>query len=289
MDERFKIIKEGKVLVDHGPITMVIESGLRGEPYTYAAVVGANKALELLEGLAEELHVAKKYINEIGYDQKNKSPLVLKKMIESVEQLDESDFTPMASVAGTFSDLVKAKVFEAGADYVVVNNGGDISYQMPHNREYMRIGIISDLSGNKPTHVIRIKGSSEIHGVATSGFGGRSLTKGIASAVTVLAATGSLADAAATSIANATYCEDASIERCMAEELDYDTDIRGAVVTKNIGDIKQENIEIAVRNGLKRAKALFEKKVILGAVIFLKDHMAVYPENSADFAISAIY
>ena len=79
MDERFKIIKEGKVLVDHGPITMVIESGLRGEPYTYAAVVGANKALELLEGLAEELHVAKKYINEIGYDQKNKSPLVLKK------------------------------------------------------------------------------------------------------------------------------------------------------------------------------------------------------------------
>lgn len=276
-------------MVDYGPITMVIEARLRDEPYTYAAVAGANEALELLNQLAKELHVAKKYITEIGYDQKNKCPLVLKKMIESVERLDEFDFTPMASVAGTFSDMVKAKVFEAGADYVVVNNGGDISYQIPHNREYMRIGIISDLSGNKPTHVIRIRGSSEIHGAATSGFGGRSLTKGIASAVTVLATTGSLADAAATSIANATYCEDASIERCLAEELDYDTDIRGAIVTKNIGDIEQENIEIAVRNGLKRAKTLFEKKAILGAVIFLKGHMAIYPENPADFTISAIY
>jgi len=289
LENKFNVIKEGKVLVDHGPITMVIEARLKGQPYTHAAIAGAYEAIELLDKLSSQLYVAKKYIKDIAFDNRHEYPLVLEKMIESVELLEEPDFTPMASVAGTFADMVKAKVFEAGADYALVNNGGDISYQIPDTEEHMRIGVISDLSNSRPTHVIKINANSGIKGACTSGFGGRSLTKGVASSVTVLAASGSYADAAATSIANATDCQDPSIIRCLAEELDYSTDIRGQLVTKHIGDMEKCNMETAVRNGLKRAKALYDKKMILGAVIFLKNYMAVYPEEPTDFTISAIY
>lgn len=288
MDNRFGVLKEGRVLVDHGPITMVIEARLRGEPYTHAAVAGAYEAIELLDKLSHQLSIAKKLIGDIAFDERYKYPLVLRKMIESVELLKEPDFTPMASVAGTIADMVKARVLEAGADYALVNNGGDISYQASNEEGYMRIGIISDLSNNKPTHVIKINNSA-VKGVCTSGFGGRSLTKGVASAVTVLAASGSYADAAATSIANATDCQDPSMIRCFAEELDYSTDIRGQLVTKHIGDLEKCNMETAVRNGLKRAKALYDNKMIEGAVIFLKNYMAVYPEDPTAFTISAIY
>ena len=58
------------------------------------------------------------------------------------------------------------------------------------------------------SHVIRLDGSQAAWGVTTSGVGGRSLTRGIASAVTVLAANASVADAAATAIGNACFVED---------------------------------------------------------------------------------
>jgi len=288
LDNAISVIRNGRVLVDHGPITMTIDAKYKGEPYTHAAIEGAYEALESLKTLSSELPLARKVIEEIKKDNVSNCSLVLKKMIESVEVLEEPDFTPMASVAGAIADIVKVKVLEAGADYAVVNNGGDISYYISSYYNDMRIGIISDLSNNKPTHVIKIKNDSGVRGIATSGFGGRSLTKGVASAVTALAASGSNADAAATSIANATNCQDPSIIRCFAEEIDYFTDIRGQIVTRSIGEMEENNMKIAVKNGLIRAKSLYDKRIIYGAIIFVKNYMAVYPENPLDFTLSVL-
>ncbi|MEA4847565.1 MAG: hypothetical protein VB106_10075 [Clostridiaceae bacterium] len=286
-NEKFRVVKNGEVLVDYGPVTIVIKAKIKNEPYTEAAITGANAAIDLLNQLIPSLDEARKFISCISNSSKAAQPAVLRTMMDSVAMLHEKDFTPMAAVAGTFSDFVKYRILECGADYVVVNNGGDISFQLPPLSDEFRAGIISDLSLGKVTHAVKIIDRG-IKGIATSGFGGRSLTKGIASAVTVLASTGSLADAAATSIANATNCEDASIERCLAEEIDYFTDIKGAIVTKSIGNLKGEKIETAVKSGLIRASELYNQEVIKGCVIFLKNYMALWPESPSSFTITEL-
>ena len=123
----------------------------------------------------------------------------------------------------------------AGATRVIVNNGGDIALRAPAG-ERVRVGVVSDLAARRVTHTLDVAGGSGTGGVATSGFGGRSLTKGIASAAVALAATAAAADALATSLANATNADDPAIRRCLAEELDPGTDIRGHTVTAAVGE-----------------------------------------------------
>ena len=112
MDNAISVIRNGRVLVDHGPITMTIDAKYKGEPYTHAAIEGAYEALELLKNLSSELPLARKVIEEIKKDNVSNCSLVLKKMIESVEVLEEPDFTPMASVAGAIADIVRLKYWK---------------------------------------------------------------------------------------------------------------------------------------------------------------------------------
>ena len=156
-------------------------------------------------------------------------------MVAAVALLGEGDFTPMAAVAGTFAELAMEAAVAAGATRVIVNNGGDIALRAPAG-ERVRVGVVSDLAARRVTHTLDVAGGSGPGGVATSGFGGRSLTKGIASAAVALAATASAADALATSLANATNADDPAIRRCLAEQLDPGTDIRGHTVTAAVGE-----------------------------------------------------
>ncbi len=104
-------------------------------------------------------------------------------------------------------------------------------------------------------------------GIATSGLGGRSLTCGIASAATVVAETASLADAAATAVANASFVEAPGVIRRPAERVDPQTDIPGIPVT-----VQVERLDLKTRiEGISRSLALAEKLVkhgkILGAMV----------------------
>jgi ApbE superfamily uncharacterized protein (UPF0280 family) len=112
-----------------------------------------------------------------------------------------------------------------------------------------------------------------IGGVATSGLGGRSFTKGIASAATVLSQSASLADAAATVIGNSTHVEDPSIKRSLAERIYPDTDIAGEWVTTEVGKLSQEKIEEALRNGLSKADSICQKGFIKAALVAVKDRV----------------
>ncbi|MBN1106991.1 MAG: UPF0280 family protein, partial [Deltaproteobacteria bacterium] len=116
-------------------------------------------------------------------------------------------------------------------------------------------------------HVIQLNPRRLSWGVATSGLGGRSLTRGIASSATVVASTASLADAAATAVGNASFVEDAHVEWRLAEELDPLTDIPGIPVTVRVGPVGREKREEALSKALARAEELVARGVVFGALV----------------------
>jgi hypothetical protein len=132
----------------------------------------------------------------------------------------------------------------------------------------------TDIHAKSPAYVISIDAGSGVGGVATSGFGGRSFTKGIASAATILSANASLADAAATVVGNFTNVEDPGIARSRAEAIYPDTDIAGEWVTTRVGTLPIETVEEALQNGLDKARALCARGLIQGALIAVKKRVA---------------
>jgi ApbE superfamily uncharacterized protein (UPF0280 family) len=97
--------------------------------------------------------------------------------------------------------------------------------------------------------------------------GGRSLTKGIASAVTILAANASVADAAATAVANACFVEDNSVVQLPAEKIDPNTDLTGTATTTGVGSLSSEKVSIALEAARWKAEDLSRKGVFWGAFI----------------------
>lgn len=286
VSESFNIIAPGCALVDHGPVHMTISAWSKGIPVDTPAVSGAKKAIELLKSLSGCLDTARQPIDRLSEIKLSGIPTVLQRMIGAVRQLNQGDITPMAAVAGTFSDLVKEEVLSAGADRVIVNNGGDIALCRGRGTHPFRIGIVADLSLGNVTHVAQVQNGkefSDIEGVATSGYGGRSLTKGVASAVTCFAASSAYADAAATSVANAATCEHPEVKRCPAEKVDALTDIRGHLVVCSVGHLSQEAIQNAMTGAVTRARKLYAQGMIAGALIFVKNEIAIWPNTISSY------
>ena len=276
--QKYNVIQEGLVYIDHGPITMTLEARRNGCAFTEAAVAGAERVLEVFGESAVYLEYLRRPVEKIS-SLPDGTPLAVRKMTESVMMLEEGDFTPLAAVAGTTADFAVEAMAAHGADYALANNGGDIAWHISRGqstpRDFLKVGLISDINGGRATHSLKINSFGEIRGLATSGLGGRSLTRGIASAVTALAPDSSRADAAATAIANACYCNDPAIEQCLAEELDYGTDIRGLTVTKSVGCLRSGSAELALEAGCRRAETLIGKGMIFGAVLFVAGAMQI--------------
>lgn len=266
----------GSVFLDHGPVTMMLEAFRAGEPFQEAADTGARAVLCAFNELAnsdESMAAARAYVRRGSECSLYRYPHVLQEMIASVCALDEPNFTPLAAVAGTMSDLAVRSMIASGADFAIANNGGDIAYCLPWSRDSLKVGLISDLQTASVTHLLKVPRESGICGIATSGLGGRSFTRGVASAVTAFGTTASLADAAATSIANACNCDDPCIERCLAGEIDPQSDIADLTVTKTVGALCEQSVDEALSKGAKRAEDLCESGVILGAIIFVSGKM----------------
>ena len=276
----YRQLPDGRVLLDYGPMTLSVCAKKDGEPHVKAAIMGIEKGLASFERLLNFLDEAKSFIPALQDLALEDVPDVLQKMVTSVRLLDDPTFTPMAAVAGSFADVIREEIVcSSDADYVIVNNGGDISYFTGSAAREFQVGIISDITLRQVTHRLQIPPDWGIHGIATSGFGGRSLSRGIASAVTVIAKTCSLADAAATDIANHTITKHPAVQFCLAEEIDYDTDIPGLTVVREVGRLNEAAVLAALRNGIDRAKLLYESGMIQGAVLFLQDKYTCYPDN----------
>ncbi|MBE0618358.1 MAG: UPF0280 family protein, partial [Proteobacteria bacterium] len=109
-----------------------------------------------------------------------------------------------------------------------------------------------------------------VGGAATSGFGGRSLTLGIADAATVFADRAATADVAATLSGNAVNVESPAVERVLAESLDPETDLRGRRVTRRIGALSADEMDNALDRGAAWARAQVEAGRIRGAILTLR-------------------
>jgi len=112
-------------------------------------------------------------------------------------------------------------------------------------------------------------------GIATSGLGGRSLTRGVLEAATVVAADASLADAAATAVANASYVEDSAVVQAPAEAIDPRTDIAGLRVTAAVGPLPEEKKNQAVNQAIRRAEKLIDDKIVLGGFVACQGRTAM--------------
>lgn len=269
-DDSVQPISDGSVSLDYGPMRLWIWVSEGGRTLTQLAIEGAQFAKGILEDLAKFLPILKK--KSLGLVDREFYPEVVRKMIVATQKIGEKDLTPLAAVAGTVSDMVADFIFTRGGNKIIVDNGGDIAIRL-REKEVAKVGIKTEIEARQPTYLLSIDATMQIGGVATSGLGGRSFTKGIAQAATAIAETASWADAAATTIGNFTNIEDSNILRIPAETIYPDTDIAGEWVTVQVGKLSQEKIEEALKRGLSKATQLCQKDIIKGAFISVQGNV----------------
>lgn len=273
MDGEISRINERTILAQYGPMTLTIQAwdqhgpdiGLaaRAGEYAFSILPRIASARELFRGgSAPKRKTAQRPFEEP----------ILEVMCQAVESVGQPGLGPMAAVAGAVADEVVRWLAQAGAIKAIVENGGDISlYLEPGQRSV--VGIRTRLEDSSPSHSIELNGTTRRYwGVATSsGLGGRGLNRGLADAAVCIAASGAVADAAATAISNACTVESAAIKMVPAELLDPDTDIPGIMVTTDIGVLDVAEIDSALDSAACFSQSLVEKDAIFGAYVFFRN------------------
>jgi ApbE superfamily uncharacterized protein (UPF0280 family) len=136
--------------------------------------------------------------------EKGQMPEIVRRMIGSSEKFG---IGPMAAVAGTLAELAVEAMRDAGANYAMVDNGGDVA--LICDREVL-VGIYAGESPFSQIIALKVKPSSSLVGICTSsGTVGHSISFGNADAATVISHSASLSDAAATALGNAVTDADA--------------------------------------------------------------------------------
>jgi len=255
------------IFVTKGPLSAVISVFKNEAPDLYLARLGAERAISLLEEVAKFKGVICANIRQVHIE--NNYPPVVKRMISATRAIGDDSLTPKAAVAGAIADEVADFVFrDEAVSKVVVNNGGDIAIRL-RGEQRAKVGIRLSVLDRRVSYILEVDAKSQIGGTATSGLGGRSFTKGIASAAVAAASDASLADAASTVLGNAINVDDPSIERKLAEEIYPETDLVGHWITTKVGEISKEKVEEALRRGLAKAEEL-QKGLIMGALLVAK-------------------
>jgi ApbE superfamily uncharacterized protein (UPF0280 family) len=162
---------------------------------------------------------------------------------------------PMAAVAGTSSQLCLNFLLNQGAEYVIVDNGGDVALKT--NKDVI-MGLYAGESSLSGKIGFRIKYEKTPLGICTSsGTIGHSISFGRADAVTVFASEASMADALATSIGNQALGDedDEAVESCLEIAEEFREHFQGVLVV--VG-------EAAGTVGKIPSLVETEKKVVLG-------------------------
>ncbi|MCX7350457.1 MAG: UPF0280 family protein [Alphaproteobacteria bacterium] len=178
--------------------------------------------------------------------------------------------TPMAAVAGSVAEeMLAAMVAAAPLARAFVNNGGDIALHLAPGQHY-DIGLVDRPDRPSLFSTARLSADDHVRGIATSGWRGRSFSLGIADAVTVLAERASLADAAATLIANAVNLPaHPAVTRVPAVDLQPDSDLGQRPVTRAVGNLHGNEIGTALDAGVAFANVLLDEGRITAAALHL--------------------
>jgi|APTNR8051073442_1049403.scaffolds.fasta_scaffold00732_3 hypothetical protein len=261
--------------LQHGPIDLIIEAFGPADAVARAHDRATAAFEPILADLVAELPALRTAVT--AGTQEPLGP-VARRMVATCRPHAARWVTPMAAVAGAVADTVLAAMTADGSlDRAYVNNGGDIALHLAPGHSF-DVGIVTRVDRPDIAATAFIEAAMPIRGVATSGFGGRSLTFGIADAVTVLAADGAAADVAATLIANAVSIDSPAIRRVPARELRDDTDLGDRPVTAAVGRLSPAEIAEALDAGASVAAEMLQLGLIGAAHLSLRGHRRIVGE-----------
>lgn len=267
-------LSDGRRLhLQDGPIDLIVEA--RGAADEVRAAYEA--AVRRFTGLLDELCVELPELRAAAGARTSLKGVVARRMHAAVAPYAADGFiTPMAAVAGSVAEeILGAMLGAATLDRAYVNNGGDIALHLGRGEDFS-VGLMDRPDRDGVMRTMKVHANDPVRGIATSGRHGRSFSLGIADAVTVLAATASQADAAATVIANAVDLPGhPAILRQPANELQPDSDLGARLVTRDVGELSQNEIAAALESGAECARQLFDRGLIDGAVLRLCGDMLV--------------
>ncbi len=259
-------LPDGRLSLEDGPIRLVI--GIEGPPDAVRAAQNAAglRLNGLLAALCQELPLLRQPLGDAA--PRLRHP-VARRMAEACWPHRMDHITPMAAVAGAVAEHVLAGIAEHPVRVTHVNNGGDIALYLAPGAS-LRVGLCGDLASGRVDGLALLHATDGIGGIATSGWPGRSFSRGIADAVTVLAGRAADADAAATIIANAVDADHPAITRRPASSLDPDSDLVGLPVTVAVGALPLMLVQLALARGARVAERLLGRGVIKAALLRLQ-------------------
>ena len=259
---RIALLPGGRLHLQDGPIDLIIQA--HGDPAAVTAAyrVAAARMQTVLDELCRELPLLRRP------NARRAEGSVARRMQDAVQPYAGSCFiTPMAAVAGSVADEVLAAM-GTGLDRITVNNGGDIAIHLRPG-QHIVAGLAARSDDPRLFGRMRIDADHPTRGIATSGFGGRSDTFGIADAVTIGARCAAMADAAATMVANAVDLPGhTAILRGPSRRAQ--SDLGSMPVTLAVGALREDEIETALDRGADLARDLLGRGWIEAAALHLR-------------------
>jgi hypothetical protein len=273
-------LADGRWHFQHGPIDCILQA----EGEAGAAAECIERAWQSFGGLLDEL-VAELPLLRIdlgspaGARVAPRGPVARRMVAACRAHADGGRFiTAMAAVAGSVAEELIAAFDDPRIERAFVNNGGDIALHLAPGASF-EVGLVADpargLTGLPLDGRMAIAASSRVRGIATSGWRGRSFSLGIADAATVLAASASAADAAATVIGNAVDSADPRIVRRPANEVRDDSDLGERLVTCHVPPLSATAVQAALAAGADAARAEIAQGRMIAAVLSLQGRFVV--------------
>ena len=272
---------DGRWHLQHGPIDCMI--GAEGEADAVAAAgKGASERFATcLEQLVRNLPLLRQALHSASAARVEDltGPIARRMLAACLPHATGGRFiTAMAAVAGSVAEELIPFFGRPGITRAWVNNGGDIALYLAPGSS-VTIGTVADLSlacaGHAPEGRFTIDAASPVRGIATSGWRGRSFSLGIADAVTILAPTASVADAAATVVANAVDVGAPGIVRRPAHDIRDDSDLGAIPVTVAVAPLSQRDVDTALDAGARQAEHEIASGRIVAAILQLQGRIRV--------------
>ncbi len=274
---------DNRLHLQHGPIDIIAHVDAPEEVRKRLYTSASNRFSTVLVELVAEMDLLKQPWSADLPDPKGG---IAQKMCFAVRGSDIF-VTPMAAVAGAVADeVLETMLFEAQKPdscvehihRMYVNNGGDIAFWL-NAGESFSIGVVDNPGIPELNARVSLAYESPVRGIATSGWRGRSQSLGIADAVTVLAGSAAIADAAATLIANDVNVNYPGILKRPASEVKDESDLGMLPVTVDVPPLPVDQISEALKRGAQTAGNFIRTGKIEAAYLSLQKQTLVVENN----------
>ena len=274
---------DNRLHLQHGPIDLILHVDASEEIRKRLYSTAKKRFSTVLQELVAEMDLLKQPWSADLPDPKGG---IAQKMCFAV-QGSGIFVTPMAAVAGAVADeVLEAMLYEAKnpdpcleeIQRMYVNNGGDIAFWL-NAGESFSIGVVDNPGIPELNARVSLAYESPVRGIATSGWRGRSQSLGIADAVTVLAGSAAIADAAATLIANDVNVDYPGILKRPASEVKDESDLGMLPVTVDVPPLPVDQISEALKRGAQTAGNFIRTGKIEAAYLSLQKQTLVVENN----------